>query len=262
MQWVVIGSFVSANLLGLAGVLLAISRRARRGPANPLENIHVEMTTQLATELERNLKEAFQAQVDIATSQFATSLGASSKSISDTLGSVSTKVVDEEVAKFQQTLEALRTTSGSATDQLKSATDQVLQEISAATTKLSKQLEQASQGSYEAVSKASSETMTGVNQTVAATMKQLQDASAGTLAKISAEAEATSTQLHASMKAEVAAEQRLLVASFDSRMADIITSYLAEALGGGIDIGTQHDYVMKTLEEHRDDIKRDLLGEA
>ncbi len=226
-------------LVGLAVVLLASHRRSR-GPVDPLTSLHIEMTPQLAAELETNLKASFQSQIDLVTAKFANDLTISSQAISSQLGTVSTKVVDEEVAKFQKTLEQVRTTAAEAAEQLK----------------------QASQGSFDAVSKASADTMHGVQQTVSLTMKDLQSAASGTLARVAADAEAQSSGMHGAMASEVAAERKLLVSQFDARMADIVTAYLAEALGGGIDLGVQRDYVMKTLEARREDIKRDLLGEA
>lgn len=53
-------------------------------------------------------------------------------------------------------------------------------------------------------------------------------------------------------------EKERLTKLVDRRFADIINSYLQRVLEEGIDLGSQMPYILKRLEEHKDDIKRDI----
>ena len=62
------------------------------------------------------------------------------------------------------------------------------------------------------------------------------------------------------MEAELAGEKKLLAEKFESKMGDVITSYISESLGSGVDLGTQMQFILTSLEAHKDDIRKDLLG--
>lgn len=48
--------------------------------------------------------------------------------------------------------------------------------------------------------------------------------------------------------------------SFNTRIGDVVSSYLVEALDNGVDLGVQTKYVLHTLEAHKEDIKKDILS--
>lgn len=50
------------------------------------------------------------------------------------------------------------------------------------------------------------------------------------------------------------------VDAFNARIADVVSSYLVEALDKGIDLGVQSKYIIHTLEAHKEDIKKDILS--
>lgn len=50
------------------------------------------------------------------------------------------------------------------------------------------------------------------------------------------------------------------VDAFNARIADVVSSYLVEALDKGIDLGVQSKYIIHTLETHKEDIKKDILS--
>ncbi len=50
------------------------------------------------------------------------------------------------------------------------------------------------------------------------------------------------------------------VDAINDRIADVISSYLVEALDKGIDLGAQSKYIIHTLEAHKEDIKKDILS--
>lgn len=58
----------------------------------------------------------------------------------------------------------------------------------------------------------------------------------------------------------VAKDREERVDAFNARIADVVSSYLVEALDKGVDLGAQSKYIIYTLEAHKEDIKRDILS--
>lgn len=48
--------------------------------------------------------------------------------------------------------------------------------------------------------------------------------------------------------------------AFNERIADVVSSYLTEALENGIDLGAQSKYIIHTLEAQKEAIKKDVLS--
>jgi hypothetical protein len=43
-------------------------------------------------------------------------------------------------------------------------------------------------------------------------------------------------------------------------MGDVVVSYISEALGSGVDLGAQMQFILSSLEAHKDEIRKDLLN--
>jgi hypothetical protein len=67
-------------------------------------------------------------------------------------------------------------------------------------------------------------------------------------------------ELRQGMEAELAAEKKVLADKFDAKMGDIVASYISESLGSGVDLGAQMQFILTSLEAHKEDIRKDLLG--
>jgi hypothetical protein len=67
-------------------------------------------------------------------------------------------------------------------------------------------------------------------------------------------------ELHEGMEAELAEEKKHLAAKFDAKMGDVVASYISEALGSGVDLGAQMQFILTSLEAHKDEIRKDLLN--
>lgn len=48
--------------------------------------------------------------------------------------------------------------------------------------------------------------------------------------------------------------------AFNERINDVVSSYLVESLDKGVDLGAQAGYVVRMLETHKEDIKKDVLS--
>jgi hypothetical protein len=93
------------------------------------------------------------------------------------------------------------------------------------------------------------ETLDGVRHTATEAME-----------KIRAAVDEQRLELRKSMEADVATEQARLIERFDAKLGDVVTSYITESLGGGVDLGSQMAYVVASLEAHKEEIKKDLTN--
>jgi hypothetical protein len=66
-------------------------------------------------------------------------------------------------------------------------------------------------------------------------------------------------ELRQGMEAELAGEKKLLSDKFDAKMGDVVASYISESLGSGVDLGAQMQFILTSLEAHKEDIRKDLL---
>jgi DNA repair exonuclease SbcCD ATPase subunit len=125
-----------------------------------------------------------------------------------------------------------------AYEHLKATSDRLSQNVERLTTSVIEEELTSYKNTLEEVRKVATETMEQIHQSV----------------------EDQRVELHQNMETELAGERKRLVEQFDARMGDIVSSYVAESLGGGVDLGSQLQYITQTLESNRDEIKKDLLG--
>jgi hypothetical protein len=67
-------------------------------------------------------------------------------------------------------------------------------------------------------------------------------------------------ELRQGMEAELAGEKKILADKFDAKMGDVVSSYISESLGSGVDLGSQMQFILTSLEAHKEDIRKDLLN--
>ena len=65
-------------------------------------------------------------------------------------------------------------------------------------------------------------------------------------------------ELHEKLKADVAAEKEKLLAQIDSKLSDAVVSFLMETLQHNVDLGAQTNYIISVLEEHREEIVKEI----
>ncbi len=92
------------------------------------------------------------------------------------------------------------------------------------------------------------------------TLEEVRHSATEAMDKIRQAVDQQRVELRQGMEADLAAERERLVARFDTRMGDIVSSYIAESLGGGVDLGAQMEYILSSLESHKDEIKKDLTS--
>ncbi len=92
------------------------------------------------------------------------------------------------------------------------------------------------------------------------TLEQVRQSATTAMEQIRAAVEQQRIELKEGMAADVATEKQHMVEKFEAKMGDVVSSYIAESLGGGVDLGSQMQYILSSLESHKEDIKKDLLS--
>jgi hypothetical protein len=121
--------------------------------------------------------------------------------------------------------------------------------INRASREVSEDVHERIRGNLAAGAQALNETLDQLRQTMA------QD-TAGIHQVLEEQGEALKHEAESRVQAEV--EQRL--ARIDEKLSDILAAYIIESLGEQVDLGSQLPYIVQTLEQHKDDIKRDIGG--
>jgi hypothetical protein len=124
-------------------------------------------------------------------------------------------------------------------------------DLKATSQKLSEQVSRLTTTVIEEELEAYQKTLEEVRQTATTAMEQIHQA-----------VEHQRVELRQGMEAELAAEKKLLADKFAAKMGDVVASYIAESLGSGVDLGAQMQYIVTSLEAHKDDIRKDLLGDV
>lgn len=72
---------------------------------------------------------------------------------------------------------------------------------------------------------------------------------------IGVELKNTEEKLEAQLQAKIKEKQEKLIQDIDTKLADAVASFLTDTLQHNVDLGAQNDYLLATLEEHKDDLK-------
>lgn len=67
--------------------------------------------------------------------------------------------------------------------------------------------------------------------------------------------------LEAGLTTEVLVEKQRAIERFYGRLSDMVASYIIQSLGNDIDLSGQLPFVVKVLDDNKELIKRDLLGD-
>ena len=132
-------------------------------------------------------------------------------------------------------------------ERVKLATADFGEDLSATSKRLSEQVE-----------RLTTEVITTELEQYQKTLEGVRSVAAGTATQIQQAVEEQQTKLRQSMETMIQEEQTRRLAIIDTRMGEIVSGYITESLGAGVDLGAQADYIVASLEARREDIKRDL----
>jgi hypothetical protein len=121
---------------------------------------------------------------------------------------------------------------------LKATSTRLTEQVSRLTTTVIEEELEAYQKTLEEVRKVATEAMEQIHQTV----------------------EQQRVELRHGMEAEMAEEKKHLADKFDAKIGDVVSSYISESLGSGVDLGAQMQFILTSLEAHKEEIRKDLLN--
>lgn len=81
------------------------------------------------------------------------------------------------------------------------------------------------------------------------------------LANMQKTVEEQQTLLQADMQAAVQNRQAELLQRLEQKLGVVATNYIVEALGQGVDLGAQREYLLASLERNKEALKQDIAGE-
>lgn len=91
-------------------------------------------------------------------------------------------------------------------------------------------------------------------------LSELQSQTIEQISSLQKEVDVRKQELLGQLEQKVAQERAEHMDAFNKRIDDVVSSYLAEILPNQVDLGAQWPYIIQSLEQHKEDIKRDVLG--
>jgi hypothetical protein len=133
-------------------------------------------------------------------------------------------------------------------------------EITKATATFGTDLQGTSKKLSEQVSRLTTQVIEEELEAYQKTLEEVRQVATKAMDQIREAVEHQRIELRQGMEAELATEKQHLADKFDAKMGDVIASYISEALGSGVDLGAQMQFILTSLESHKADIRKDLLS--
>jgi galactokinase/mevalonate kinase-like predicted kinase len=93
-------------------------------------------------------------------------------------------------------------------------------------------------------------------------LAELQKKTEADMSGISAEVSKHQEDIKAKISQELESEKQKLIKQIDTKLADAVGSFLLEALGHNIDLGSQSSYLLSLLEEHKAEFIKEVGSES
>jgi hypothetical protein len=81
-------------------------------------------------------------------------------------------------------------------------------------------------------------------------------------ADIKAEMDKKRTEMQTNLANEINAKRQELISKIDTKLSDAVASFLVETMQHDIDLGAQMPYLLKSLENHKAELKKELSHES
>lgn len=105
------------------------------------------------------------------------------------------------------------------------------------------------------------ESLESLRKQTEATISQAQTGVAEHQTDISKRLEELRAQSEDKVKQELAAEKEHLAQQIDTKLADAVSSFLVETLQHNVDLGAQADYMVAMLDEHKEELAKEIRNE-
>lgn len=91
-------------------------------------------------------------------------------------------------------------------------------------------------------------------------LEELHTGSIKQFSELQQEIDTKRVELLKQLDKDITKEHERRVDRFNERINDVVANYLAESLGNRVDLGAQGKYILQSLQQHKEDIKRDVLS--
>lgn len=91
-------------------------------------------------------------------------------------------------------------------------------------------------------------------------LQALREQSITEFTKLQHELDLQRDQMVAQLEKQVTAEHGKRIDQLNSKINDVVSSYVVESLGNNVDLNAQMSFILQKLNEHKDDIKKDILA--
>jgi hypothetical protein len=107
-----------------------------------------------------------------------------------------------------------------------------------------------------------SEIVSGELERYRADLAKLHEQASAKMGGISQEVAKHEEDVKAKITQEIEAEKQRLISQIDTKLADAVGSFLLEALGKNVDLGSQSTFLTQLLEEHKGEFVKEVKGES
>jgi hypothetical protein len=91
---------------------------------------------------------------------------------------------------------------------------------------------------------------------------KLQEQTQASMGGVSQEVAKHESEVKAKITQELEADKQRLIQQIDTKLADAVGSFLVDALGNNVDLGSQNAYLAQLLEEHKGEFKKEVSADA
>lgn len=91
-------------------------------------------------------------------------------------------------------------------------------------------------------------------------LEALREQSIEEFSKLQKELDTRRNQFSEQLDKKVVEEFKKRMELFDGRLNDVVSAYMIESLGDQVDLGAQTNYIISSLENHKAELKKDILG--
>ena len=93
-------------------------------------------------------------------------------------------------------------------------------------------------------------------------LAKLRETAMSTMSSVQSAVDKERAEQEAQLAKDIAAEKERLVKQIDSKLNDAVSSFLIETLQHNVDLGAQNAYLMSMLDEHKDELKKEVANDA
>jgi len=217
----------------------------------------VKQPVQLSTEIKDKLINAaqanFQKVINGAADDLQHDLKITAASLDKQLAKIGNQIIEDELKSYKNNLELLRKQAAATIVNAESEAAEHNAEIKSKMSDHQTAMESEFKEHQIELAKRQANLDAKLSERQTALEAEFNERQAG-LTKRQAE-------LEAKLDEEMAGEKQKLVSQMETKLADAVAAFLTETLQHNIDLGAQGDYLTALLEEHKDELVRDMKDE-